>query len=250
MNKAPRLWVLDSFRGMAVLMMIGFHLTFDLATFGEMGIRRTFTLPLWYWKSVPNLIGGLFFSIVGISAVLRFQSQSKPSYRPFLKRGLQIFAIGMGITALTSFMRSNGVIYFGTLHGIGASLLLVYPFLRYSYANLLLSIFIIAGGIILEGYRFDTPLFLWLGFIPTTGGGPDCFPLIPWFGVVLLGVFLGQQFTKMSVAKVPTQSIMPVLVPPVRGLSWIGKHALWIYLLHQPLMLGLLYIAGLVWFQI
>ncbi|RIK33561.1 MAG: hypothetical protein DCC55_34725, partial [Chloroflexi bacterium] len=72
------------------------------------------------------------------------------------------------------------------------------------------------------------------------------FPLIPWFGVVLLGVFLGNTFYGQQGRLVPLPD-WPA-APPARLLQFLGRHSLTIYLIHQPLLVAILFALGLIRF--
>ena len=109
----------------------------------------------------------------------------------YLQRGLKIFGLGLIITLATWIWPGEGFIVFGALHCIGISIILAYPFLRFRYQNLLLGIILISIGIILKNFTFDFYWLLWLGFTPSTFYTVDYFPLLPWLGVVLIGIFVG-----------------------------------------------------------
>ena len=90
-----------------------------------------------------------------------------------------------------------GVVAFGILHLIGVSIILAYPLLRYRYANLFLGLSIIAVGVYMriEGFSSESPWLLPFGVVPENLVMPDYGPLLPWFGVVLLGLFAGTSST-------------------------------------------------------
>ena len=83
-------------------------------------------------------------------------------------------------------------IVFGVLHCIGLSIILAYPLIRFRIPALVLGILCIIIGVFLRTtVTVDFPWLLWLGFTPSQFYTLDYFPLLPWFGVVLIGVFLG-----------------------------------------------------------
>ena len=69
--------------------------------------------------------------------------------------------------------------------------MIAYPFLRYRWPNLVLGVVLIGLGKYLQSQTFDLPWLVWLGFEPANHVYLDYFPLIKWFGVVLLGIFAG-----------------------------------------------------------
>ena len=248
LNGCSRYYVVDCIRGFAVLLMLGFHLTYDVFVFGGKSVQNAFSMPIWFWRHIPDVIGGLFFSVVGISAYLKFSSLGETSYRSFIKRGLHILGLAIGITGITALISPKTAIYFGTLHSIGVSLLLIYPFLRYHNLNIVLGGIFICIGLILGHYRFNHSILLWLGFIPKSGAGADYFPLIPWFGVVLIGIVIGRVLTgKKQLMDLEMTARVNL---PFRVLTWIGRKSLLIYLVHQPILFFILRISGVIHFQL
>ncbi len=241
-QKSGRLWEIDSLRGIAICMMIVYHLFFDLNYF------RFYLIDLY---SMPVLlflypIGTLFLLLVGISLTLSY-SRAKNTLTPtqlrmkFLKRGSMVFGLGLLITLVTWVYPHNGFIVFGVLHCIGLSILLAYPLLRFRNLALVLGILCVIIGVVLQiTVAVDFPWLLWLGIVPTQFYTLDYFPLLPWFGVVLIGVFIGNSLytnkKRTYQLKDNSHSI------PAKVLCFLGRYSLIIYLLHQIIIVGLLYL--------
>ncbi|HWR64195.1 MAG TPA: heparan-alpha-glucosaminide N-acetyltransferase domain-containing protein, partial [Candidatus Thermoplasmatota archaeon] len=120
-----------------------------------------------------------------------------------------------------------------------------YPLIRFRIFPLILGIFCIIFGITLRvAVLVDFPWLLWLGFVPSGFYTLDYFPLLPWFGVVLIGIFLGNSFYQNSTRKVSLSDHSQFILS--RGLCFLGRHSLIIYLLHQLLIVGVLYVLHLV----
>ena len=116
--------------------------------------------------------------------------------------------------------------------------------LRQRGINLLLwTVFFIAGYFLLT-VRVDFPWLLWLGFPPYNYYPNDYFPVIPYFGVVLLGLFLGNSLYGPGGRRFILPDISHWL--PVRALEWLGRHSLIIYLTHQLLLFAILVALGLI----
>ena len=243
--KNERLWEIDFLRGIAILMMITYHLIFDL---------NYFNLVTTDLHAVPILlflypIGTLFLLLVGLSLTLSY-SRVNQTLTPrqlhikFLNRGGWIFSLGLLITLVTWFYPHNSFIVFGVLHCIGLSIIVAYPLIRYRIAPLLLGVVCILVGIILQiAITVDFPWLLWLGLPPADFSTLDYFPLLPWFGVVLIGIFLGNSFYKHNKRTFSIKEYSKNIV--IRGICFLGRYSLIIYLVHQLVIIGLLYLLFL-----
>jgi uncharacterized membrane protein len=182
---------------------------------------------------------------------------SLPPFRPYLLRGLRIFGCGM-LVSLIVWAAGVGYVHFGILHLIGFASIASYPLLRKRGLNLLLWAIFFIAGYFLHDARFDFPwdvsflppdvrpeiFILWLGLIPRNYYPNDYFPVIPYFGVVLLGIFLGNSLYGPGGRRFYVPDIGEWL--PIRGLRFLGRHSLIIYLLHQIVLFALLVAIGLI----
>ncbi len=237
-----RFWEIDCLRGLAVVLMIFFHFVTDL------DFLRVWDVELYsgFWWFFPRAIAATFILLVGTSLTLSLARVRQTRlagarlYPKYLKRGLVIFSWGLVITLGTWLLYPQGFVIFGILHFIGVAIILAYPFLRFRYGNLVLGVILIALGVYLEGLTVGFPWLVWLGLRPRHFHTVDYFPLLPWFGVVLIGVFLGHTlypgYTRRF--RLPDGSNLAL----VRGFGFLGRHSLLIYLIHQPILLAL---AGL-----
>ena len=237
-----RFWEVDFLRGFAVVLMIIFHFLYDLNYFDIYKINLSSGPILAYLCS----IGSIFLLLVGVSLTLSYSRiekilLKKEIHLKFIKRGLKIFSLGLFITLVSWLYLGEGFIIFGVLHCIGISIILAIPFLKYRYMNLLIGIILISIGIILKNFTFDFNYLLFLGFVPNQFYTVDYFPLLPWFGVVLVGIFLGnflyvnnkRQFRLINLDKFRF----------VRLFGFLGRHSLIIYFVHQPVMLALIHLC-------
>ena len=150
------------------------------------------------------------------------------------------FAPKAVITLFTWIFLPNEMIVFGVLHLIGASIILAYPFLRLKLANVALGLFCIAVGLYLHDFSVAHPWFAWLGIRPNSFM-LDYWPLFPWFGVTLLGVFAGNALYG-DVSKRAVRTTPPPLSS--RPLAFLGRHSLLIYFVHQPVLIAALVLLG------
>ena len=101
--------------------------------------------------------------------------------------------------------------------------------------------FPIEMGLYIQELEVDFFWLIWLGLAPRSFTSLDYVPLLPWFGVVLMGMAGGALLYKDLGRRFPLPDISAW--PPVRGLIFLGRNSLAVYILHQPLLLGLIYLA-------
>ena len=150
--------------------------------------------------------------------------------------------LALGITLVTHLFICRGFIVFGVLHLIGLSLLLGYPFLRLHRANFIFGLLFILLGIYLQNISVSFPWLLWLGLAPADLYSVDYFPVFPWFGVILVGMSLGSQLYPGYRRRIPVPDLSCQAF--VKSLGFLGRNSLAIYLVHQPVIIALLYLSG------
>ena len=244
-----RFWEIDFLRGIAIIMMVLYHLLYNLHYFAHFNVN----VYSGFWMYFARTTATIFIFLVGVSLsisysrVKLFTSGATKEMRLFLKflrRGLKVFSWGLIITLVTRIFLGKAFIIFGILHLIGISIILAYPFLKLRYWNLLIGVLCIFLGAYLKGFSFDFYWLSWLGFRPAQFYSVDYFPLLPWFGVVLFGIFFGNIFYADYSRKF--QLVEFSSLSGVKLLCFLGKHSLLIYLLHQPLMIAVFYLLGMV----
>ncbi len=245
-SATARLWEVDALRGVAIVMMVIFHLMWDFWAFR---IMPGLVLYAGFWKYFQRTTAITFLLLVGLSLTISYRRTKQrqggvtPDWFKFFWRGSRIFAIGMLFT-LFGWVTGFGEVHIGILHFIGLAIAIVYPLLEYRWVNLILwAVFYILGGI-LQGINLDHNWLVWFGLHTWDYRPLDYFPLIPWLGVVLLGVFLGNTFydAKGRLFLLPAWGDLL----PIQFLRLLGRHSLLIYALHQPIMIGILYLLGYV----
>jgi uncharacterized membrane protein len=254
-NLKTRFWEVDLLRGLAIVMMVVFHFFYDLSFFGIYQVN----VSSGFWFYFARTTAGLFIILVGVSLVLsssRAEMQGirrKQVFVRFLKRGLWIFFLGLLVTVVTYFLVRDGFIVFGILHFIGISIILAYPFLRLKAWNLVFGAMAIVIGFLLQSWPvfspFFTPFFtpssywlLWLGIVPEGFYTLDYIPVFPWFGAVLIGIFLGNALyggyrRRFTLPDLSDNALAGTL-------CLLGRNSLFIYLIHQPLIVAALILLG------
>jgi uncharacterized membrane protein len=195
-----------------------------------------------YWYIFPRFIGGMFIFISGLSLTLMHSQNKKDIHKKFFTRGLNIFSLGILITIITFLTFPEAFIIFGILHFIGVSIILGQLFLKFKKLNLFLGLLIMALGFYLQEFRFDFPWLLWLGFIPKNFYTFDYWPILPWFGVTLLGIFFGNLLYKNGRRNFKIKDFSNLSI--VKVLAFLGRKSLTIYLIHQPLLILILMALG------
>jgi len=238
-----RFWEVDAARGVAIIMMVVYHTTYDLDTLGGYDIQSTSGLSALF----ADVTAGLFLFLVGVSLAIsraRTRRTGWSLFRKYLARGLRILAYGMVLTVVFLVLRM-GVVAFGILHLIGVSIILAYPFLRLRFTNLVLGVLIFAAGLYIMALDPTSQSF-WLlpfGVVPEGVMMPDYRPLLPWFGVVLIGLFFGNVVYGSGGRLAGLTDKAPV---PARPLLPLGRNSLFIYLIHQPIVVAVLAALGIV----
>lgn len=237
------MWEIDALRGFAVVAMVLYHFSYDLAYFGLFDVR--------FFRSGLGLdagraIGTSFIFLAGLSLTLSYRRAlasgppGRKLFRKYLGRGLRIFAYGLIITFVTWIFVPEGMILFGILHLIGVSIILAYPFLGFKLPNVVLGAGCIVIGLYLRNFSAEHPWLVWLGTRPDFFM-LDYWPIFPWFGMVLLGVFAGN--TLYGGLRKRATAVAPP-IPAIRPLSFLGRHSLPVYLAHQPILLAALLLLG------
>ncbi len=253
-SKYKRFWEIDFLRGIAIILMITYHLLFDLSYFGN----YEFNVNSGIFLIIGRSAAVLFLLLVGISLTLsysknRIKKQTINLNKKIFLRGFKIFSLGVIITFITWLIFPNNFIIFGILHLIGISIILSIIFFKlnsinskFNILNLFLGILIIIFGNYLLNFKFQFNWLVWLGFVPKYFTSFDYFPILPWFGFVLIGLFIGNYFYKnykrqFKFIENPNNKL-------VNALNYIGKHSLIIYFLHQPILIIILHLLGIISF--
>ena len=228
-----RIWELDALRGLFVLCVVFIHLMYDLTDlYGLIDLEYP---PVYLFVQAWG--GVLFLLISGICVTLG---------RRCVRRGILVFLCGLAITAVTTGMywigmASQGIIiYFGVLHCLGICMLLWPLFQKLpNWALAATGIVFVLAGLLLRNISVSHNWLMPLGLTSPHFVSADYFPLLPHLGFFLLGALLGKTIYRKK------QTLLPKVNPdilPIRFLRLCGKHSLWIYLLHQPILSGIFWL--------
>jgi uncharacterized membrane protein len=231
-----RIWEIDFLRGLSIVLMLLYHGGFDITELAGkhtvFGIRWNLGSP--GFQVAVALFAGLFILLCGISSTLT---------RSNVRRGLMLLGVAALVTIASFFFNREEVIYFGILHCLGACILIYGWTLEKTGPWLIAAVGLGVFGLslVLPAVLGRTPIrFNWLapiGIVSDTFSSYDYFPLLPWFGVFLAGAAIGKRLyaDRRSLIKIDM---------PVGLLNIAGRHTLLIYVVHQPIFLAILYLAG------
>lgn len=256
-SSSSRYWEIDTWRGIVVITMIIFHLMWDLWFFRVM---PELVLYAGFWKYFQRFTACSFVFLAGVSLSIVYRRA--PEFSRYLKRGAYVFACGV-IFSLAVWLFQIGYVHFGVLHMVGLSTILAYPLLRFKWLNVFLwLVFFVIGGILLlpeqvtwwlqslsveqllgMSIQVDTNNWVWLGITPARYAPVDFFPLFPYFGLVLLGVGIGNMLYTENGRVFSLPDLSGLL--PVRFLRFLGSHSLPIYMVHQPILFAILVVLGI-----
>ena len=232
-NFKSRIWELDALRGICILCVIVVHFLFDLSFFGGLDL----TLPAWY-VFIQEYGGAIFVVLSGVCVTLGSKS---------VRRGLIVFACGMLITAVTYGMYRLGmsgadvVVKFGVLHLLGVCMLVYPAFKKLPPAALaLLGLAIAITGYAIRGVVVPQRWLFPLGLTYEGFTSSDYFPLFPQLGYFLIGAAIGKTAYREKKTLLPGAFQKTGIA---RFFCWCGRQSLFIYLLHQPIVYGLLEIV-------
>jgi uncharacterized membrane protein len=232
-----RLVVVDVARGAAVAAMIVYHASWDLQ-FLRLAPIDVVSQPV--WRGFAILIAGAFLALVGVSLVLATRDGFDRA--AFLRRLAIVAAAAGAVTLATYFAMPERFIFFGILHCIAVASVLALPFLAapiWVVALAAAAVAVTPKFIALP--IFDHPALLWVGLGTTPPVTNDYEPIFPWLAPVLLGVALGR--VALGMRGVDWWQRLRLVGPASRALSFAGRHSLMIYLTHQLVLFGALWLV-------
>ncbi len=230
---AGRIAGIDALRGLAVIAMVAFHFCFDLAHFGV--IATNFYRDA-FWLHARTGILSSFLLLAGASLVLA--QRTERGRAGFWRHVATIAACALLVTAGTYVAFPQSFVSFGVLHAVALSLVLLRPLAARPWLALALGVAVIVAGNVIAHPAFDGPPWGFVGFATVKPRTEDYVPLFPWTGVMLVGIALGHALVRNRFRAVAPFGALP------RFVRWLGRHSLAVYMLHQPLLFGAVWLAA------
>ncbi len=228
-ERAPerrRIDLIDAARGFSVLLMVIHHLLFDLVEF--------LGAPEWLFSNpvfdvLHYFFAGLFIFLSGLSSQFS---------RSNTKRGLKVFAIAIVFTIVTSLPLINMPIRFGVLHLLGFCMVFygltrkVWDGIPRAAAPVIYLALLVGSALATRLIVIDVPYLYMFGWLQPGFFSADYFPIFPWLFVFLLGTWAGFYVKEHRLPDWFYEK-------RVRFFPAVGKKALFIYILHQPVLYGI-----------
>lgn len=209
-QQSLRYHLLDELRGLDLISMMLYHGMWDVVFLFGIPQKWYIGRPGFLWQ---QSICWVFILLSGFCLPL--------GHHPF-RRGAVVFGAGALVTAVTLLFLPEGVVVSAALFWV------TYPTMR-GFWNLP------GGRLALPQALYANGLTAYLGFMPKDFFSTDYFPLLPWLFLFWVGYFLHQLAGRAGM-----EPLRRSVCPP---LGWMGRHSLVLYLLHQPVILGVLTVA-------
>jgi uncharacterized membrane protein len=220
----------DSVRGFALIIMAIYHFSFDLNQFQVIHQNMNYDD---FWLNFRALIMTLFLGLVGVSFQFAQTEFSNPGFQSRLKK---VAICALSISIVTYVMNSQTWIYFGVLHFIVIASLLGPWLVRIPKTALAVGVGLILVPLFYRSLMFNGPILNLTGLSPVKPITEDFSPLLPWLGVVMIGVFLGYLTKKFNPQFAQNREI-PVL-------SKLGRRSLLFYMTHQLVLLPIAWLSS------
>ncbi|AYD01324.1 heparan-alpha-glucosaminide N-acetyltransferase [Neorhizobium sp. NCHU2750] len=244
-GRSPRILLIDTLRGVALIAMASYHFTWDLEYFGYVDPG---TATQGFFRIYARCIASTFLFLVGISLVLAHGREIR--WQAFGKRLAMVAGAAILVSIATFYIFADEWIYFGILHNIAVTSLIGVLFTRLPWfvpgivaaviVALMVTDYSLVPGL-MDSPIFDTRWLSWIGFAEMPPRSNDYVPIFPWIAAVLFGIAVAgcvvARGWHLKLANVQARKNI---------LTMAGQHSLAFYLLHQPALLALLYLFSLV----
>jgi len=213
--RPPRIWEIDFLRGVSIILMVCYHLLFDLGEF--VGVKTflgwSTDMSKTAWIIAQFFFAALFVLLSGTSGTLS---------RSNIRRGLRLLAVSLAVSVATYIFDPASAVYFGILQCLAVSMLIYGAAFEKAGAAACAA----WGGLVI-GLAAALPVLKKALAVRSD-----------WLGIFLVGASLGKSVYASR------RSLLPWRMPRT-FVNFAGRHSLLIYIAHQPVIMGVLYLLGL-----
>jgi uncharacterized membrane protein len=233
-----RVDAVDCARGVALIGMALYHLSWDLADYRLVSPMLPFSPPM---RLFSHAVASAFLALVGVSLALAHRDRLN---LPAFWRRLAVVGGAAALVTGASLVFAPGEgIWFGILHCITVASLLALPLIEApAFASLLAGAIAIMIPFFVHSTLFDPPALMWLGLGVALPNTLDWYPLLPWAGVVLIG--LGLARLPGILGRLTSPGRWRASSDPARAVCFAGRHSLPLYLIHQLILFPLVWAAA------
>jgi len=232
-KKGHRSTTIDVVRGIAIAGVVLFHFVWDMEFTGF--VSGVAFHPL--WLAFGRTLAGTFMFLTGVSLVLAHGQGFRQN--AFVRRLGIIAVAAVAISVVTYFIFPATFVFFGILHSIAVATLIGAVFLHLpSAASMFAGAAMLALPWLVSAPAFDSRWLAWIGLSANAPPSNDLVPVFPWAGLTLLGLAYAR-LRKLHTAW-PKGGQPGAYHWPILWFSWMGRHSLSIYLIHQPVMLAII----------
>mgnify|MGYP001330101490 CR=1 FL=1 len=240
MSASQRSQLIDGLRASAVIAMIIYHFGWDL---GEFGFLDRIKVNSGYWKIFAQSVGVSFLFISGVSFWMSV-SRGINAYK-FILRLSVLLAAAMSVTLGTYIFAGESFVFFGILHLLAACSIFGLLVFRFPpWVLFLLVAFLIIMPQYFSSAFFEPRYLSWTGLYNSFTGSVDFYGFMPWSAAYILGLAFAKSIVKHRLGSVWTSSGIFIGNTNTffeRGFFWIGRNSLFVYIVHQPILIGAIY---------
>jgi uncharacterized membrane protein len=192
-----------------------------------------------FWNLLGPSVAIIFISLAGVVSVLSADGKYiRDVLRKTLRRTLILAVCALTVTLVTYTLIPEQRISWGILHFLTLTSVLGLLTLRTGYLAFLLGIVCLTLPY-LSFTSLSSPWLIPLGYPPSDYYSADYYPLIPWMGYYLIGQVIGYALSRNK----NLLSHLDSRIFPHSFLSFLGRYALMIYMMHVPVIYGVMWMV-------
>ena len=241
--KAQRYIEIDLLRGLAIILMIIFHFGYNLNFFKLISINPFNGI----WLVIARAVQFIFVLSTGLTLYISYKRRLRRGVKDAilsrLNHSAKLLFFAMLITLVTWLLYDEQAVKFGILHFYSISIPLGLLFVRFTYLAPPVAIAILLLSPWITNLATESPILFPVGITNQFFQSLDYFPLFPWFGLFLCGIYLGAILYPEGIARFSFNKALDYKI--FKPLRFLGDKSLQIYLLHQPILATsvLIYVA-------